>query len=389
MKFGDIIQGWYEKNHRQLPWRSTTDPYAIWISEVILQQTRVDQGEDYYLRFLREFPGLKALAEASEQEVLKCWQGLGYYSRARNLHRAAQEIQASGRDSLPDTYKKLLLMPGVGPYTAAAIASIAYGEAQAAVDGNVARVLARLHGVEEAVNSPAGMRIIQQLADSLMEESAGGEQGSTRESAARKGQKFSSGAGIHPGLHNQAMMEFGALVCLPRSPLCKSCPLQSYCQAYALDCVGELPRKRPSRKPLKRWLYFYVFTHENKVIIKKNGKGIWQSLYTFPVVECEQEQSETAIYDEIFLGLLHRIEDSENSQVNEPLPFERDIRLGEISESFLHQLSHRTLHARFVRVELNPLPFRLEENYMEIPLAEVERYPLPRLMERYMKIAKF
>jgi len=214
MNFGGIIYEWYKKNRRDLPWRRTSDPYLVWISEVILQQTRVSQGLKYYNNLVKVFPDVTSLAEAEEDRVLKLWQGLGYYSRARNMHRAAKDLVEKHRGKMPKTYDGLLEMKGVGTYTASAIASICFGEEIAVVDGNVARVIARLYGVEEAVNGTAGKRIIDSLAAELMAQSMG-------KSSGNKAGQYSD-----PGTHNQAMMEFGALHCVPVSPSCGKCPWQ-------------------------------------------------------------------------------------------------------------------------------------------------------------------
>lgn len=236
MKIGGIIREWYEKNRRELPWRETHDPYRVWLSEVILQQTRVDQGLGYYRRFLEAFPNVDALARASEDEVLKLWQGLGYYSRARNLHQAAREIMAERGGALPEDYEGWLKVKGVGAYTAAAIASICFGEPRAVVDGNVSRVIARIHGVETPVNSSAGAREIAALAGGMLDRS-------------------------DPGTHNQAMMEFGALQCIPRDPGCPVCPVQVQCIANRTGEVNRLPVKRPRKKPVDRYFYYYIMLH--------------------------------------------------------------------------------------------------------------------------------
>ncbi|MCJ7715495.1 MAG: A/G-specific adenine glycosylase, partial [Anaerolineales bacterium] len=229
MKNGGIIRGWYEKNKRDLPWRRTRDPYKIWMSEVILQQTRVNQGTKYYLRFIKSFPDVTALARADEDEVLKLWQGLGYYSRARNLHQAAKSVVEQMKGEIPGSYADLLKLKGVGGYTASAIASICFREPRAVVDGNVSRVIARLYGMDEPINSTRGGKLINSLAHDLLDRN-------------------------DPGTHNQAMMEFGALQCVPVSPDCEKCPLMNYCEAWATGRVNLLPVKIPKLKPVERWM---------------------------------------------------------------------------------------------------------------------------------------
>ena len=285
MKFGGIVVEWYEKNKRDLPWRHTRDPYLVWISEVILQQTRVNQGLEYYNNFATTFPDLASLAAAPEDQVLKLWQGLGYYSRARNMHQAAKELVNKHGGKMPASYEGLLAMKGVGVYTASAVASICYGEGKAVVDGNVSRVLARYFGVEEAVNSGAGLRIIEQLSSQVMEEGPGnGLLNGSAQSSSENSSGNSSGD-TAAGTHNQAMMEFGALQCVPASPSCGECPLASSCIARLSDRVGKLPLKIPKRLPVERWMYFYVIVCDGETILTKRGEqGIWRSLYHFPVL---------------------------------------------------------------------------------------------------------
>ncbi len=216
--FQKILVKWYEQNKRDLPWRDITDPYKIWISEIILQQTRVNQGLNYYLRFINRFPTVEILANASEDEVLKYWQGLGYYSRARNLHKTAHQIRTDFQGVFPSDFSKLLQLSGIGEYTAAAIASFAFNQFHAVVDGNVYRVISRLFGIDTPIDSGIGKKQIALLAKQLLPE-------------------------IDPGIYNQAIMEFGALQCVPVSPDCMVCPLQPYCKAYASDLVNILPIK--------------------------------------------------------------------------------------------------------------------------------------------------
>ncbi|MFO7669303.1 MAG: A/G-specific adenine glycosylase [Bacteroidales bacterium] len=361
MNFGGIVGSWYEKNKRDLPWRRTSDPYLVWLSEVILQQTRVIQGIDYYNRFAEAFPDLSSLACAPEDRVLKLWQGLGYYSRARNLHKAARELVKTGGGKMPATYKGLLAMKGVGPYTASAVASICFGERKAVVDGNVSRVIARWSGVEDPVNGSTGKRTIEALASQLIAKC------------------------ISPGTHNQAMMEFGALQCVPVSPDCKVCPLSGSCNACLTGRVEKLPVKIPRRQPADRWMYFYFITCEGETILRRREEhGIWRSLYHFPMVEKSEEHPVEEILGQMFHQLLGEL----TTLAEESLPGGLH-RFSSVSEPIRHQLTHLTIHARFIHTVLPSLPFALPEKFIRIPLDELDHYPVPRLMERYMEVAKF
>jgi len=372
MNFGEIIRGWYEKNKRDLPWRGTTDPYRIWLSEVILQQTRVDQGLGYYLRFVDAFPDVAALAAAGEDRVLKLWQGLGYYSRARNLHRAAREIAGSG-GRFPDTYEGLLGLPGVGPYTAAAVASICFGEARAVVDGNVARVVSRLHGVEEVVNAQPGSRMVADLATSMLD--SGGE-----------------AVAVDPGLHNQAMMEFGALVCVPSGPDCAACPVRAGCSAYLNGRVEQIPVKKPKKKPVDRWMYFYIVSNGDRVLLSQRGTdNIWRSLYQFPAHESASPLPEEAIPDTLWqvLGMNPKQPaGGPGGGTAANRPFKVTVR--RISGAVRHQLTHRTIHARFIHVWMDPFPgFPTEPpgpgGIFAAPLEKLDTFPVPRIIDRYLE----
>ena len=261
MEISHILQSWYEENRRDLPWRETRDAYRIWLSEVILQQTRVAQGYDYYMRFVERYPTVGALANATEDDVLKLWQGLGYYSRARNLHKAARQVveQCGGR--FPTSYAELIRLAGIGPYTAAAIASFSANEPVAVVDGNVYRVLARLFDVATPIDSTAGQREFGALADALIDRD-------------------------HAGRHNQAMMEFGALHCTPTSPRCAECPLATKCMALAAGTVGERPVKAGRVKVRERHLHYYLMKRGREILVHQRGADdIWRGLWEFPVME--------------------------------------------------------------------------------------------------------
>lgn len=374
MKIGGILGEWFEKSKRELPWRTTGDPYKVWISEVILQQTRVDQGLSYYNRFIAAFPDVKALAAAREEEVLKIWQGLGYYSRARNLHQAARDIEGGQGGTFPDNYNDLLKLKGVGPYTAAAIASICFGEAKAVVDGNVSRVIARLFGVEEPINRPAGERQIALLAQEVMDEEI------------RDAQNDSP---FDPGTHNQAVMEFGALHCTPTSPLCKECPLSSVCMAHLSGKVEQLPLKIKGKKPVAQWFYFYIIKDQKEVILtKRENKGIWASLYQFPLAECSAPHSEEDMMGSLWKRTMHQPEKEKIPLMVNEESFDPGITFTGISAPILHQLTHRTIHARFIHVELKNLDASLPEGWIRIKLDQVDQYPVPRLIHRYLESVK-
>jgi len=348
MNFGLIIRGWYKKNLRELPMRRTRDPYKIWVSEIIMQQTRMNQGIPYYLRFIEAFPAVADLAAAPEDSVLKLWQGLGYYSRARNLQESARYIMEHLDGKIPGDFEGLLKLKGVGRYTAAAIASICYDEPCAAVDGNVSRVIARLYGVDDPVNSTGGARQIQALAQEMLDHG-------------------------DPGTHNQAMIDFGAMQCVPSSPPCPSCPLAAGCHANLTGRVDLIPAKIPKQRPKKRWFYFYLILYKGNIILTKRGeKDIWRSLYQFPVLEPESPLPEKELLDA-------------------GIPAQLASRLQKVSLSgpVTHQLTHQSIHARFIHLEMSSLPDNLPADWIQVPLQEVDQYPVPRLIHRYLESVKF
>ncbi len=336
-----VLEGWYLNSHRDLPWRRTSDPYRIWLSEIILQQTRVDQGLPYYERFTATFPDVHTLAAASEDEVLKLWQGLGYYSRARNLHAAAKYVANELDGVFPTAYDGLLKLKGVGPYTAAAIASIAFGLPHAVVDGNVNRVVARLFGVDKPVNSTEGMKEISELAEAILDRKS-------------------------PGVHNQAMMELGAMVCTPKNAQCDSCPINHKCIALKRGMVGALPFKLKKVKVKERFITYLVHIHNGQVLLNKRGEGdIWQGLYDFPSTALKFAPDIAGVMDSKLMSFLDKA----------------GLRASSISKTYKHQLTHRTIYARFVIVEsLGSKAL----NGDSVPLTDVDNYAVPRLIERYL-----
>ena len=259
-----LLIEWYDENKRNLPWRDTSDPYKIWVSEVILQLTRVAQGLNYYLQFVEQFPTVNALAESSEEDVLKAWQGLGYYSRARNLHQGAKDVVALHKSKLPASYKEIISIKGIGEYTAAAILSIAYNKPFAVVDGNVYRVLSRLFAIDTPIDMSAGKKQFAKLAQNLIDVS-------------------------NPAKYNQAIMELGALQCTPVQPLCDSCPLQYLCVAKQLNMQSEFPVKSKKVKVRNRYLHYFHIEYEGYTYLNKRiGKDIWKNMYEFPLIETDQ-----------------------------------------------------------------------------------------------------
>jgi A/G-specific adenine glycosylase len=315
MQFSNLLIYWYLQNKRDLPWRNTTDPYPIWLSEIMLQQTRVAQGLPYFLKFIDQFPTVFDLANASEEMVLKNWQGLGYYSRARNLHATAKEIAFDRDGKFPATYLELLKLKGVGNYTAAAIASFAYNEVVPVVDGNVYRVLARYFDIATNIASSGAQKQFFELAQELISKK-------------------------NPALFNQAIMEFGALQCVPKNPNCSVCIFNESCAALQKKKVNQLPVKLKKTKVTKRYLNYIVVSDENEntIIQQRTEKGIWQNLYEFPVIESEKEESFETIASQLHNGFF------EDNEI---------IDLHEINQtSILHKLSHQHLFIKFWKANL-------------------------------------
>ena len=344
------LSEWFSDNKRDLPWRSQPTPYFVWISEIILQQTRVSQGYDYFMRFTEKWPTLKDLAQASEEEVLKMWQGLGYYSRARNLHRCARQVVERHGGEFPADYDALRRLQGIGDYTAAAIASIAFGLPYAVVDGNVYRVLSRLFDIDTPININEGKKIFAQLADELLD----------RE---------------HPGLHNQAMMEFGALHCLPKNSDCINCPLQAHCLAFANGTVAQRPVKLDKLKVRTRYFNYLVFrikSTKELYIHRRTAKDIWINLYDFPMIET----AEAADINQLL-----------QSKDFEQYVGKNGYTVGGISKQFTHKLTHQTIIAQFIEIFLDEkLPLYETKDILLTAETDLERYPVPRLIDLYVKL---
>lgn len=336
--FATTILRWYREHGRSLPWRETTDPYAIWLSEVILQQTRISQGEAYWQRFIRRFPTVESLAAATEDEVLKLWQGLGYYSRARNLHHAARQIVALGH--FPDTLETIRQLKGVGDYTAAAIASLAFGQPAAVLDGNVYRLLSRHFGIPTPINTTRGRREFSALAGALLP---------PQEAAA----------------YNQGMMDFGALQCVPQSPRCPSCPLQETCQAFRTGLVAELPKKEKKLRVQTRHLTYVLIRCQGFVAMhQRNASDIWQGLWE-PYNASHHDTERTETIGEIARQL----------QMEDP---SRGLTL--VAEGVRHVLTHRILMADFYVLDATRRP-PLPTDYQWIAQQQLHLLAIPRLVE--------
>ena len=348
MSFTKKIISWYLHNKRDLPWRETKDPYKIWVSEIILQQTRIDQGMAYYYRFLEQFRTIRELAAAPEEKVLKIWQGLGYYTRARNMHATANEIVIKYHGVFPQDYDSILRLKGIGKYTAAAIGSLAFGLPYAVIDGNVLRFLSRFFGIEESIDHSRGKKIIEQLAGQWMD---------------RK----------NPGNYNQALMEFGALQCVPGNPDCSVCPIKSGCAAFAQGKTNVLPVRSKSLIVRQRYFNYLVLlkSKKNKTgkiwLRKRTGNDIWKNLYDFPLIESKDALSEkklasTPEWKKLFQG--------------------KPPQILKIKGPFKHVLTHQVINATFYIIQHTPdssLP------YLEISIKSLENYPMPRLIEKFVK----
>lgn len=336
--FSNSILNWFDSFERDLPWRQTSDPYLIWVSEVILQQTRVAQGYDYYLKFIDRFPTVEALAQATEDEVLKYWQGLGYYSRARNLHTAAKSIQGE----FPRKYKDVLALKGVGEYTAAAICSFAYGDPCAVVDGNVYRVLSRYFGVASPIDTAAGKREFAALAQELLNKK-------------------------NPGRYNQAIMDFGAIQCKPKGADCTVCPLNESCIAYFEQNLEFYPVKKGVVKSRNRFFhYFFIDQGEFTYIRKRTKKDIWKNLYEFPLLETEQECT-----------LEQLLQLKSNSELLKAL---KNPEFKLLKEGYKHILSHQNLYTNFYSLTVHE-DFELSSSYLKIRKSDLSEYAIPRLIE--------
>ncbi len=342
LDIGNKLINWYRENKRELPWRNTTDPYKIWLSEIILQQTRVQQGLPYYEKFTNQFPTINDLADASEQDVLLLWQGLGYYSRARNMHYTAKMIVDKYNGNFPENHNEILALKGVGEYTAAAIASFAFDKAYPVLDGNVFRFISRLFGIEKPIDTSTGKKEIAKALDLIFNT-----------------QK--------PALFNQAIMEFGATHCTPKKPKCDTCIFNMQCEALGSKKVMSIPVKKGKTKIIQVNHTYMCFIHDNKTYIEKRTAGIWKNLYQFPLIEEDIKPD----------GITKIV----NRYLKTPSKFE----ISDVFDS-THILSHRKIQASFYTIHLDTSPIFLKNNIFEIPLADLTtRYPVSILTQNYLK----
>jgi A/G-specific adenine glycosylase len=346
MIFSKTLIHWYSNNKRNLPWRETKNPYYIWLSEIILQQTQVKQGLPYYDAFVSNFPTVFDLANANEEDVLKLWQGLGYYSRARNLHASAKYVATELKGVFPNNYKDLLKLKGVGDYTASAIASICFDEVAAVVDGNVYRVLSRYFGISTPINSSKGQKEFKALAQELIDKK-------------------------NPADFNQGIMEFGATQCKPKNPECNICPFSNGCIAFNENKISDLPVKIKSAKAKKKYFNFLVFISEDEhtILQKREGKGIWQNLYQFPLVETEMEVDANS-----FKKCL------KNHDLLKEALFELSLYN---KDSIVHKLSHQHLYTKFWIVNLYKLPVS------GISTSEIRNFAVPILIGNFIESFNF
>lgn len=338
---------WFHLSHRPLPWKGIKDPYVIWLSEVILQQTRVEQGTPYFLRFVERYPTVQDLAKAPEDEVMKLWEGLGYYSRARNMHSAAQYIVNEHNGHFPDTYEGILALKGVGPYTAAAISSFAYNLPHAVVDGNVFRVLARFFGIDLAIDSSKGKKRFSNLAQHLLDKKA-------------------------PGRYNQAIMDFGATHCTPKKPLCKDCPLSRNCKALLENRIDVLPVKAKKIQRRTRFFYYLVINDASKVWVRKRiEKDIWKNLYEFPMIETLENKRPVQQIIEDFSFF--------------PLITQGAFEIERVSPPYPQQLTHQKIVGQFVEISLKHSPDLNSFGIKKVERKNLSKFAFPKLIDCYLK----
>jgi A/G-specific adenine glycosylase len=344
--FARLLLKWNrEKNTRQMPWKGEKDPYRIWLSEIILQQTRVDQGLDYYNKFIRAFPTIRQLARATDQAIFKLWEGLGYYTRCRNLIATARYISNERKGKFPDNYEAIRALKGVGPYTAAAISSFAFNLPHAVVDGNVFRVLARISGVDLPVDSTEGKKFFTSLAEELLDKK-------------------------EPGLYNQAIMDFGAVICKPAIPLCAACVFRKDCVAFRENKTRELPVKEKKTIIRKRWFYYLLLEHRGRIAIRqRTGKDIWQGLYEFPLIESLSAKDKKDI-----------IRQAVKRKWLRPKEFE----LRSVSALLKQQLSHQLIAGQFIHLTLTRKPVA-ENDWNWVEKSRIGQYPFPGFINQYLR----
>ncbi|MBP6214808.1 MAG: A/G-specific adenine glycosylase [Chitinophagaceae bacterium] len=333
-----------EKNTRQMPWKGEKDPYKIWLSEIILQQTRVEQGLNYYNNFIKTFPDIHKLAKAADEKVFKLWEGLGYYTRCRNLLVTARYISKVLKGKFPDNYEDIRKLKGVGPYTAAAISSFAFNLPYAVVDGNVFRVLARIFGITVPIDSTDGKKYFATLADNLLDKK-------------------------QPGFYNQAIMDFGAVVCKPVAPLCLNCGFKKFCSAFINNKINELPVKEKKISIKKRWFYYLVLEYKNEIAIRQRiEKDIWQDLYEFPLIETEKEIDKKNILKQA----------EKNKWVHKG-----NYELLAVSPLFKQQLSHQLIAGQFIKLKLKG-KHDPAINWIWVTKSRIGKFAFPRFINQYL-----
>lgn len=342
--FAEKILAWYDREKRELPWRNTRNPYYIWLSEVIMQQTQIVQGLSYYNKFIETYPTVNDLAAANEQDVLLLWQGLGYYSRVRNLHFTAKYIAHELGSKFPVTFKELLKLKGVGEYTAAAIASICYDERQAAVDGNVLRVIARVFGLNKPINSTAGKKEVKELSDKFISET-------------------------RPGDYNQAMMDFGATQCTPKNPSCESCIFKKDCLAYQQNKVSVIPVKTKAKAKVDEYFHYFVIISDTQIILHRRTSGIWKNMYDFPAIVSGKKVNLTKLKTEFSKQF-----------------FDTDFL--EVGEEIKHVLSHRNLYIRFFATaaddKIIAKVISNDADMETVKLVDIKKYPMPIVIANFI-----
>jgi A/G-specific adenine glycosylase len=345
MDFIQEVIAWYQQNKRDLPWRHTTDPYTIWLSEIILQQTRVEQGMPYFFRFIENYPTVADFASASEEEILRHWQGLGYYSRGRNMHKTANVVMEEFAGYFPGKYEELIKLKGVGEYTAAAISSFTANEPRAVVDGNVFRLLSRYFGVYEAVNTSKGKKVFTDLANEVIDKQ-------------------------QPGLSNQAIMEFGSLVCRPKNPDCFNCPLIRGCLAYETGTITKLPVKRGTQKIRTRYFNYLIVIKDDKILMSRRGPNdIWQNLHDFPLIETEEfTPAADIISGETFRSM-----------------FGDKCTVTKVEGPVKHILTHQRIFAQFIFIEGFEHRSALKTGRFYVAENELEKLAQPKLIFAFLK----
>ena len=345
MNFAEEIIEWYQRNKRDLPWRKTDDPYIIWLSEVIMQQTRVEQGTPYFNRFSEKYPTVEHFASATEDEILKLWQGLGYYSRGRNMLHTAQSVMEEYSGYFPKKYDSLIKLKGIGEYTAAAISSFSSNEARAVVDGNVFRLLSRYFGIDTPINTGKGKKLFTELANELLDKSQAGQ-------------------------FNQAIMEFGSLQCKPKNPDCLLCPLQAGCEARKTNRINDLPVKIKSLKIRERYFNYILAQKDGQILINKRGAGdIWENMFDLPLFETENfTPAQDLIRSENFIS-----------------SFGSQVKIRSVSAPVKHILSHQKLHTSFIEIEEFSEGFISERSWFYISLDELENLAQPKLIFQFFE----